>query len=39
MEAADSANGTWVNSKLGYIGMNGSALAAAVSRPGTAMVN
>jgi hypothetical protein len=32
MEAADSADGTWTNSQLGYVAMNGSSLAAAVSR-------
>ncbi|KAH6677389.1 hypothetical protein B0J14DRAFT_584150 [Halenospora varia] len=32
MEAADSAEGTWTNTQLGYAAMNGSSLAAAVSR-------
>ena len=32
MEAADSADGTWTNTQLGYVAMNGSPLAAAVSR-------
>lgn len=31
MEAADSANGTWTNTQLGYAAKNGSSLAAAVS--------
>ncbi|KAE8440490.1 hypothetical protein EG329_007423 [Mollisiaceae sp. DMI_Dod_QoI] len=32
MEAADSANGKWTNTHLGYAAMNGSSLAAAVSQ-------
>lgn len=40
VEAANSAeNSTWINTKLGFFAKNGSAIAAAVSRPGYALVS
>lgn len=40
VEAANSAeNITWINTKLGFFAKNGSAIAAAVSRPGFAVVS